>query len=157
MRLPLIAASATFAVDQLSKVFVLAVLRLDQIGGVDVLPPLLNFRMAWNRGVNFGLLDGNSELQRWILVGFAVSVAAAIMVWARRGGRSRTEQALAGALAGGAAGNAADRILYGAVVDFLNMSCCGIDNPFVFNLADVAVVAGAAGLIAAGSAAARRG
>ncbi len=157
MRLPLIVASATFAVDQLSKVYVLAVLQLDRIGGVDVLPPLLNFRMAWNRGVNFGLLHGNSEIQRWILVGFALSVAAAMMVWVRRGGRSRTEQVLAGALAGGAAGNAADRILYGAVVDFLNMSCCGIDNPFVFNLADAAVVAGAAGLIAAGTVTAGKG
>jgi signal peptidase II len=48
---------------------------------------------------------------------------------------------------GGALGNALDRVLYGAVADFLNMSCCGIRNPYAFNLADVFIFAGAAGLI----------
>ena len=45
---------------------------------------------------------------------------------------------------GGALGNAWDRLQYGAVADFLNMSCCGIDNPYAFNIADVAIFAGAA-------------
>jgi hypothetical protein len=40
-----------------------------------------------------------------------------------------------------------DRILYGAVADFLNMSCCGIDNPYAFNVADIAIFAGAIGLV----------
>ena len=40
-----------------------------------------------------------------------------------------------------------DRLLYGYVLDFLNMSCCGIDNPFVFNVADVFIFIGAAALI----------
>ena len=48
---------------------------------------------------------------------------------------------------GGALGNVIDRLLYGAVADFLNMSCCGIDNPFAFNLADVWIFAGALGLV----------
>jgi signal peptidase II len=50
-------------------------------------------------------------------------------------------------LIGGALGNVVDRIAYGFVVDFLNMSCCGIDNPFVFNIADIFIFAGAIGLI----------
>ena len=37
-------------------------------------------------------------------------------------------------------------MLYGAVADFINMSCCGIDNPYAFNVADVAIFAGAIGL-----------
>ncbi|MBV1904257.1 MAG: signal peptidase II, partial [Marinosulfonomonas sp.] len=44
-------------------------------------------------------------------------------------------------------GNVADRLIYGAVADFLNMSCCGINNPYAFNVADIAVFAGAIGLI----------
>jgi signal peptidase II len=48
---------------------------------------------------------------------------------------------------GGALGNVYDRVAYGYVLDFLNMSCCGIRNPFVFNVADVFIFAGAAGLI----------
>ena len=56
-------------------------------------------------------------------------------------------QIAAGLLVGGAAGNVIDRLIYGAVADFLNMSCCGIDNPFAFNVADIAIFAGAVGLI----------
>ena len=44
-------------------------------------------------------------------------------------------------------GNVVDRLIYGAVADFLNMSCCGIENPFAFNVADIAVFAGALGLV----------
>ena len=50
----------------------------------------------------------------------------------------------AGVVIGGALGNAWDRLQYGAVADFMNMSCCGIDNPYAFNIADVAIFAGAA-------------
>ena len=53
----------------------------------------------------------------------------------------------AGLLIGGALANVVDRLLYGFVLDFLNMSCCGINNPFVFNLADVFIFAGALGLV----------
>jgi signal peptidase II len=50
-------------------------------------------------------------------------------------------------LIGGALGNVIDRIVYGAVADFLNMSCCGFDNPYAFNVADIAIFAGAFGLV----------
>ena len=53
----------------------------------------------------------------------------------------------AGLLIGGALGNVVDRLLYGAVADFLNMSCCGLSNPYAFNIADIAVFIGAFGLV----------
>jgi len=40
-----------------------------------------------------------------------------------------------------------DRVIYGAVADFLNMSCCGFNNPFSFNIADIAVFIGAVRLV----------
>ena len=52
-----------------------------------------------------------------------------------------------GLLVGGAIGNAVDRVLYGAVADFLNMSCCGIRNPYAFNVADISIFIGAIGLV----------
>ena len=55
----------------------------------------------------------------------------------------------AGLLLGGALGNVVDRLIYGAVADFINMSCCGIDNPYAFNVADIAMFAGAIGLVLA--------
>lgn len=53
----------------------------------------------------------------------------------------------AGVLVGGALGNVIDRILHGAVADFLNMSCCGFTNPYAFNIADIAIFVGAVGLV----------
>ena len=56
-------------------------------------------------------------------------------------------QASAGLVLGGAIGNVVDRAIYGAVADILNMSCCGWENPWSFNVADIAIFAGALGLI----------
>ena len=52
-------------------------------------------------------------------------------------------------------GNVWDRLQYGAVADFINMSCCGLRNPFAFNLADAAIFGGAALLVLFGRAADR--
>jgi signal peptidase II len=56
-------------------------------------------------------------------------------------------QVSGGLLVGGALGNVIDRIVYGAVADFLNMSCCGIENPYAFNVADISIFLGAVGLV----------
>lgn len=133
-------AGAIFLLDRASKLWVLEVLDLEAWGRIDVLPPYLVFLMAWNPGVNFGLL-GSADM-RWALVALAVGVSAALVVWAARRGE-RWLALGAGIVAGGALGNAWDRVQYGAVADFLNMSCCGITNPFAFNIADVAIFAGA--------------
>ena len=69
------------------------------------------------------------------------------MVWWARGKDSRWFLFGAGLVVGGALGNVVDRVRFGAVADFLNMSCCGIDNPYVFNIADIAIFAGAGLLI----------
>jgi signal peptidase II len=52
-----------------------------------------------------------------------------------------------GLIIGGALGNALDRAIFGAVMDFLNMSCCGIRNPYTFNIADIFIFAGVFGVI----------
>lgn len=140
------AAAIAFAVDQGSKYAVVHALDLRERGAMDVFPPFLNFRMGWNRGVNFGLFAHDAEVMRWILVALALVVCAVIAFWVRREEALRV-QLSAGLLIGGALGNVWDRIVYGAVADFLNMSCCGIINPFTFNIADVFVFAGAAGLV----------
>ncbi len=147
MRYMLWAALVVFAFDQASKVLVVHMLDLKNVGSIDVIPPFLNFRMAWNQGVNFGLFSNHSDLARWFLIGIAVVIASWVIVWIRREQPGRTGQIAAGLLVGGAAGNVVDRLIYGAVADFLNMSCCGIDNPFAFNVADIAIFTGAIGLV----------
>ena len=150
MRVAVILAVMVLVADQLSKLWILEIAELDQLGRIEVWPPFLEFRMAWNRGINFGLFAGHSELVRWVLVSIALGLAAFFMVWSGRPAQSRLARVSAGILAGGAVGNGVDRIRLGAVADFLNMSCCGIENPFVFNLADIAVVVGVIGIVLAG-------
>ncbi|WP_278922300.1 MULTISPECIES: signal peptidase II [Pseudophaeobacter] len=137
-----------FLVDQASKYLVIHWMGLSRRLSIDVLPPLLNFRYGENTGINFGLFDSDVDTARWVLIGLSLAICLALVLWV---GRGRDKGALmhvsAGLVIGGALGNVADRLLYGYVLDFLNMSCCGVNNPYVFNLADVFIFAGAAGLI----------
>lgn len=141
------AALAAFLVDQVSKYIVIHMMQLASIRAIDVLPPLLNFRYGENRGINFGLFGDGSDASRWILIALAVIICAAVLTWARRNATGTLAQISAGLLVGGALANVVDRLIYGYVLDFLNMSCCGINNPFVFNVADIFIFAGALGLI----------
>ena len=110
-----------------------------------VLDPFLNFRMAWNQGINFGIGAGLD--MRWVLVGLALLISAWIVWWMRRDRPGLWVQMSAGLVLGGAIGNVIDRIVYGAVADFLNMACCGFENPWSFNVADISIFLGAIGLI----------
>ena len=145
MRLTLWTGFWVFLVDQAVKYLVVHALGLMERLQITVIPGILDFRMAWNRGVNFGLFAGFD--MRWILVGLALLISAAVLVWIAREGGGRMMRISAGLLVGGALGNVVDRVLYGAVADFLNVSCCGIENPYAFNVADIAIFAGAVGLV----------
>lgn len=136
-----------FVLDQLSKYIIVQAMDLKTRFAIDVLPPLINFRMAWNEGINFGLFSGAGDVMRWFWVFLSLLISAWVVWWVRREGGGRTVMISAGLLVGGALGNVIDRIIYGAVADFLNMSCCGIENPFSFNVADISIFAGAFGLI----------
>lgn len=136
-----------FLLDQASKYLVVHWLDLRTLGMIDVAPPLLTLRMAWNYGINFGLMAGDSPVTRWILIAVALIIAGAVLWWVRHEPGGRWQKISAGLLIGGALGNVIDRVLYGAVADFLNMSCCGVNNPYAFNVADISIFAGAIGLV----------
>ena len=145
MKLLWISAAIAFALDQLSKYLVIHVMGVSQFNSVDVLPPLLNFRYGENRGINFGLLgDGTSV---WVLIAIACAICAGVLWWMWKHPQPALARICAGLLIGGALANVLDRLLYGYVLDSLNMSCCGITNPFVFNVADIFIFAGAIGLV----------
>jgi signal peptidase II len=147
MRIANLTAVIVFVIDQALKIIVVWWLNLAERGEIDVIPALLNFRMAWNRGVNFGLFSGDADALRWGLIAVALAISAWVWLWVRRDAPAPRTQVLAGLLIGGALGNVVDRVLYGAVADFLNMSCCGIENPFAFNVADICIFVGAFGLV----------
>ena len=147
MKVAAVTAGIVFVLDQVSKFAIVQGLNLIERGVIEVFPPYLTFRMAWNRGINFGLFANDAEFMRWLLIAVALVISVWVWVWVRRESPGRWAQISAGLLVGGALGNVIDRILYGAVADFLNMSCCGIENPYAFNVADISIFAGALGLI----------
>ena len=140
-------ALVIFLTDQVTKYLVVHVMNLDRLMAIDIWPPYLNLRMAWNYGINFGLLAQNTDWMRWVLIAVALIISGAVLWWVHHDPAGRWQRVAAGLLVGGALGNVVDRLIYGAVADFLNMSCCGINNPYAFNIADIAVFIGAFGMV----------
>ena len=133
-------------VDQVSKYYVVFELNLVEVLRIDSVAPFVNFRMAWNQGINFGLFGNGSFTSRIILISISIIICLFLTWWFRKT-RSKFVLFFVGLIIGGAVGNLIDRVLYGAVADFLNVTCCGLQNPFSFNVADIAIFLGAVGLI----------
>ncbi len=146
MRPVVLVAALVIALDQVLKYVVVHVMRLDQRREIDLIDPWLNLRMAWNQGVNFGLFSSDVDMMRWVLIGVAVVICIWVWIWLARTEHSRFAKVAAGLLIGGAIGNVIDRMTYGAVADFLNMSLPNWRNPYSFNVADISIFAGAIGL-----------
>jgi signal peptidase II len=132
-------AAAVTILDQLSKWWVLDVLRLDLKGQVPVLP-FFRLTMVWNPGVSFGLLRADTPAGRWGLVAAALVVVIALIAWARRAERPLFATALGFVIGGALGNNLIDRARLGQVVDFLDFSA--LRFPWVFNVADSAISVG---------------
>ena len=87
MRLTLWTAFAIFVFDQATKWAVVHWMNLSGKGVIEVAPPYLVFRMAWNRGVNFGLFS--SLDMRWALIALALVISGLVLWWIRRDGGVR--------------------------------------------------------------------
>jgi len=131
-------AALTVVLDRATKAWALDVL-FDPPTRITV-AGVLNLVPVWNRGVSFGLLSNESVWGPWLLGGFAVAVAVALVVWLLRA-ESRVLGAGLGLVIGGAVGNAIDRVLYGAVVDFIDAHWGDLHWP-AFNIADAAITLG---------------
>ena len=84
MRWTALTAGFTLALDQITKFWVVHLLDLQARGAIDVAPPYLNLRMAWNRGINFGLGASDGDAMRWVLIAVALVISALVIVWVRR-------------------------------------------------------------------------
>ena len=144
----LIAAVVTLLLDQASKLWLLFVFDIGHRGAVKV-TPFFDLVLAWNVGISFGWFQNDSQLAQ---ISLMIIKAVAVIVLAIWMARSRTPLATIalGLIIGGAIGNGIDRFAYGAVVDFalFHLQIGGNTyNWYVFNLADVAIVAGVAALL----------
>jgi signal peptidase II len=146
--LGLATALVACAVDQVSKLYLLFVFDLADNGPVR-LGPFFDLVLTRNTGISYGLFQTNSALGQWVLLGTKVLAVLLLWVWLARAHGRLTALSL-GLIIGGAVGNAIDRLAYGWVADFVFFHVSTATWRFdwyVFNLADVAIVAGVIGLL----------
>ncbi len=101
-----------------------------------------NLVSAWNTGVSFSLFADGPEMTRWVLVAVAVAIVAFMANWLRQADHRSLAIGL-GLVIGGAVGNIIDRIVHGAVKDFLDFYIGQWHWP-AFNLADTFISVGVA-------------
>ena len=148
LRAGIITATVTLIVDQASKLWLLDVFDIAHRGTVRV-TPFFDLVLAWNIGISFGWFQNDSPAAQIALMAIKAVAVIALGVWLARS-RTLLATIALGMIIGGAIGNAIDRIVYGAVVDFALFHVQIGEKTFnwyVFNLADVAIVAGVVALL----------
>jgi signal peptidase II len=143
-----VAAIATLVIDQAAKLWLLFAFDLADRGVVRV-TPFFDLVLAWNVGISFGWFQDDSPAAQIALMAIKAVAVIVLAIWMARS-RTLLATIALGLIIGGAIGNAIDRFAYGAVVDFALLHVQIGDktlNWYVFNLADVAIVAGVAALL----------
>ena len=144
----LIVALAALAADQASKLYLLFVYDIAARGAVGI-TPFFDLVLTWNKGISYGWFQAETTAAQALLLAIKLAVVAALAVWLRQAHNRLVALAL-GLIIGGAIGNGIDSLAYGAVADFALFHVQWGDKRFdwyVFNLADVAIVAGVIGLL----------
>jgi signal peptidase II len=147
-RFGLAVAVLACVIDQATKLYLLFVFHLADKGPVRV-GPFFDFVLTRNTGISYGLFQTQGALGQWVLLGFKALAVVLLWVWLARA-RDRLTALSLGLIIGGAVGNAIDRLAYGWVADFVFFHISTANwrfNWYVFNLADVAIVAGVIGLL----------
>ena len=147
-RLGLAVAIATAAVDQAVKLWLIFGFDLGARGIVSV-TPFLDLVLTWNTGISYGLFRQQGPFGQGALLALKAVAVVLLWIWLARTS-SRLAALSLGLIIGGAIGNAIDRLAYGAVADFVLFHVTTATfsfNWYVFNLADVAIVAGVIGLL----------
>jgi signal peptidase II len=137
-RLAFVLAALIVIADQAVKYWILRVLQLQEGQTIAILGPL-HLTGVRNSGVSFGFLAAQHDLVRWVLVAFSIGVSIMLATWVRKTERPLFSIAV-GLVMGGAIGNVIDRIRFGAVADFIDVS--RIYFPWIFNVADSAITVG---------------
>lgn len=144
----IVIAVAVAVLDQFVKVGILDYFAAHpEVGQHVVVTGFFNLVLTLNRGISFGIFN-DPHTGEIVLVGLAAIIVIGLLVWLARINSGLLAVAI-GFIIGGAAGNAVDRVLRGAVVDFLDFHL-GQWHPFAFNLADAAISVGVALLILEG-------
>jgi signal peptidase II len=142
--LGLLAALIVLVIDQAHKYWMLGPFDIAGRGRVE-LAPFLDLVMVWNRGISYGLLQQDGTLGRYLLIAVTVLAICVLVLWLATTAGRLTAIAF-GLIIGGALSNLIDRLLHGAVADFFLLHAWGFEW-YVFNIADMAIVAGVVWLL----------
>ncbi len=146
-RFGLAVAAIACVLDQASKLYLLFV--HDLAAHPIRLGPFFDFVLTRNTGISYGLFQTQGPVGQWVLLAFKAGAVILLWLWLAHAKNRLTALAL-GLIIGGAFGNAIDRLAYGWVADFVFFHISTGTwrfNWYVFNLADVAIVAGVIGLL----------
>jgi signal peptidase II len=138
-------ALAVIALDQASKTWIVNFFADRSGEPVAMLTPFFNFVLTGNRGMSFGLFNNNAAMNTAVFTVLAAVIVIALLVWMQRAHNHVIRLAL-GMIIGGAIGNVIDRLMRGAVVDFLDFHV-GNWHWYAFNVADAAICLGVMGLL----------
>jgi signal peptidase II len=133
-----VAALFVLIADQLSKMMALQAMN----GQSHEVLPFFNLVLVWNRGVSFGMFNHGDPLPPLVFVAVSMAIACGFAVWLWRAENRMIALGL-GLVIGGAIGNVIDRLVHGAVVDFLDFHLGDLHWP-AFNIADSGIVIGIA-------------
>ncbi len=135
----LVLAIVVVLIDQASKI---AVERAFTRGDVLPVTTWFNLVLTYNSGAAFSFLANAGGWQKYFFTGIGVAASLFIIYLLCRHGTQRLFALALSLILGGAIGNVIDRVLYGHVIDFLDLHYAGWHWP-AFNIADSAIVGGA--------------
>jgi signal peptidase II len=135
----IVVAGAVVLVDQLAKAWVLATLALGaSVAPLPALDPYLRLTHSLNTGAAFGFLPQAGDV---FLIVAAIIIVGLFIFYPRIGDKAWLTRLGVALVLGGALGNAVDRLIHGAVIDFVHLTLPGVISN-VSNFADHAIVLG---------------
>lgn len=140
-------ALVVLVIDQLTKIGFQRWLKTE-FNSVEVISPVLNWTLAYNRGAAFSFLANQGGWQKWFFALLGILVSSFIIAYLRKIPKSARLLSVGLALVlGGAIGNVIDRMAYGHVIDFIHVHWANVWNYPVFNVADIGVCVGMAFIV----------
>lgn len=136
--LGILTAGIILAVDQWSKNYLMPLL-LEPPTRL-MITDFFHLTPVWNHGVSFGLFKAGSQGEVYAILGVTTIITLLVISWLRQA-TTRLAGISLGLILGGAIGNIIDRLLYGAVFDFLDVNIGSYHWP-AFNVADSAICVG---------------
>ena len=144
-RIALAIAASVAILDQAHKWWMILGYHIAEKGRVAVLP-FLDLVFVKNTGISYSMLDMATMRGQLALAAFALAASIGLWIAVARAANTKLMAVSLALILGGAIGNGIDRVTLGGVADFFLLHAFGY-SWYVFNIADVAIVAGVIGLL----------